>query len=429
MKIRKYIVCGMIAIAACNTGIPSFGLESPDSIQSTLANTAAKPQPMDSFHYSVTYEIIFNASGGHFIPMTGKLTLTTADDGTLDSDMPIPVREGYDFEGWYMLPYGESGKITNKTIFSKDTTVYAHWSESVEQSPIISASSESESESEPSKESSEDISSNAEPEDYTITFDGNGGMPEQQTLITSNGQLIVLPNVARAGYRFVGWSTQADSSQIISTDIVFSEDTTVYAQWQQIMYNDCYGDLACPIRQFIDLDPKQWYHDGVHYMIQNQYMIGINSYLFKPNAALTRGMIVQILYNQAGSPEVTGSTPFWDVHGDEWYSKALIWAYNSGIATGYDDGRFAASDPVTREQLAQMLYTNIDQPSIEGYLNYPDSEFISEWALQAMIWANQNHILDGKTENGNILLDPTGKATRAESAVTLMKYKLISEQQ
>lgn len=424
MEIRKYIICGMVAIAACNTGIPSLGLENPDSIQTALVNTAAKPQPMDPFHYSATYEIVFNANGGHFVPMTGKLTLTTADDATLDDDMPVPIREGYDFEGWYMLPYGENGKVTSKTVFSKDTTVYAHWAENLEQSPMISASSESE----PSKQPDEDISSNAEPKDYTITFEGNGGIPERQTLITSHGQLIVLPTAAREGYRFIGWSTQADSSQIISTDIVFSEDTTVYAQWQQVAYNDCYKDLTCPIRHFIDLDPKQWYHDGVHYMIQNQYMIGINSYLFRPNAALTRGMIVQILYNQAGSPEVTGSTPFWDIRGDEWYSKALVWAYNSGIATGYADGRFAANDPVTREQLAQMLYANIDHPSIEGYLNYPDSKFISEWALQAMIWANQNHMLDGKDENGNILLDPTGKATRAESAMALMKYKLLSEQ-
>ncbi|HBV66804.1 MAG TPA: hypothetical protein DEF04_00455, partial [Clostridiales bacterium] len=83
---------------------------------------------------------------------------------------------------------------------------------------------------------------------------------------------------------------------------------------------------------------------------------GTGENTFSPNMPMTRSMLVTVLYRMEGSPAVTTANTFTDVDGGQWYTDAVIWANAGGIVTGYGEGRFGANDPITREQMAAILY-------------------------------------------------------------------------
>lgn len=107
---------------------------------------------------------------------------------------------------------------------------------------------------------------------------------------------------------------------------------------------------------FTDVSRDDWFANGVDYVSQKGLMSGTGTGTFAPNTALTRGMLVTILYQMAGAPEVTGTCPFRDVAAGSYYEKAAIWAAENGLVSGYENGCFGPNDPVTREQLAAILY-------------------------------------------------------------------------
>jgi len=192
----------------------------------------------------------------------------------------------------------------------------------------------------------------------------------------------------------------------------------------------CPRDKTCPIAAFDDASAEAWYHDGVHYCLENGLMTGYGNGRFGPNDTLTRAMLAQILYDQAGKPAVSGASPFDDVAKGKWYAKAVLWAEQNGIVGGYGNGSFGPEDPITREQLAAMLY-RYEQSQGGGFkgqwmflLDFNDREEVSEWAYGPMCWMTMHGIVNGK---GNKILDPKGSATRAEVAAMLMRYMLAAE--
>lgn len=117
---------------------------------------------------------------------------------------------------------------------------------------------------------------------------------------------------------------------------------------------------------------------------------------------------------------MTGGSAFPDVASGAWYTPAVTWAAAQNVVTGYGDGTFGAGDNITREQLAVMLWRYAGRPAVEKKdLDFVDSGKISDYALEALRWAVEQGIIQGK--DGTIL-DPTGKATRAEAAAMLMRY-------
>ena len=116
---------------------------------------------------------------------------------------------------------------------------------------------------------------------------------------------------------------------------------------------------------------------------------------------------------------------FSDVAEDSWYAQGAAWAVRWGVASGYGDGRFGPDDPITREQLAVMLYQyawNMGYDLTGGGMalrEYDDYDQISGWALEALDWAVHTGLLSGK---GGGILDPTGGATRAQAAQILMNF-------
>ena len=176
--------------------------------------------------------------------------------------------------------------------------------------------------------------------------------------------------------------------------------------------------------RFDDVSRSDWFYDDVRYVYENGIMDGTGAYRFAPNAQLTRAMIVTILYRMDGSPAMSGASDFKDVDSGMWYGKAVAWAAANGIVNGYGSGRFGPNDPVTREQLAAILYryTAYRKASTasngDNLASFSDLGTVSGYALESMNWAVGTGLLKGA--NGK--LDPKANATRAQVAAIIHRY-------
>ncbi len=193
-------------------------------------------------------------------------------------------------------------------------------------------------------------------------------------------------------------------------------------------YDICPKDHTCPIARFDDAAPTEWYHDGVHYCLENGLMVGISENTFRPGQATSRVMIATILWRLEGSPAVSGgkSTRFADVPDHTWYTDAVEWAASANIVSGYNHNTFGPDDLVTREQLVSMLwrYANYKGYDVSvgentNILGYQDIAAAGDWAIPALQWAVGSRVSVGKSGN---ILDPQGFSTRAEAASMLQRF-------
>ena len=237
----------------------------------------------------------------------------------------------------------------------------------------------------------------------TLTATGEGTL----TVTDANGKTVALTDLGSGKYTFkmpsakvsVGFKTTADQP--------------------------CDGGKDCPSAPFTDVDTAKWYHLSVDYVLTHKMMNGVSSRAFAPNANLTRGMLVQILYNLEGKPKGTAAN-FSDVQADAWYAEAVGWAASNKVVTGYADGTFRPNAAVTREQAAAILYRYAQSKGIDvsvgentNILSYVDVQQASEYAIPALQWAVGAGVLNGK--NGGRLA-PTGTATRAEIAAIMQRW-------
>lgn len=127
---------------------------------------------------------------------------------------------------------------------------------------------------------------------------------------------------------------------------------------------------------------------------------------------------MQILYNQAGCPEVAGQGDFSDVAEISWYWEAVQWGAQQGVTQGYEDGSFRPNEPISRQQLAVMLYRfhqGAEGGSLEGFA---DAGQVASWAEEAMEWAVGQGIVGGMEGD---MLAPQGNTTRAQTAAVLCR--------
>lgn len=170
---------------------------------------------------------------------------------------------------------------------------------------------------------------------------------------------------------------------------------------------------------FSDVAATDWFAESAVYVRDNGLMNGNTAATFNPNGTTTRGQIAAILYRASGSPAATGGTTFPDVAGTAYYASATRWASAGGIISGYANGSFGPNDPITRQQLAAILWRYAGSPSASRGEDFADESTISSYASTAVDWARDNGIINGKAGN---LFDPNGRATRAQVAVILHRY-------
>jgi len=277
-------------------------------------------------------------------------------------------------------------------------------------------------------------------ETWSITYVTDGGTINGEYPTTyTKGTVTVLPtDVTKPGYTFLGWFT-AYSGGVLVKQIGATEtgEKTFYARWQKNVLPPppiTPGTPSAPVTPakpaapvglpFADVSGSDWFYNDVRYVYEKGIMDGTGIDRFSPNAPLTRAMIVTILYRMAGSPSVSGSSDFTDVAAGKWFAKAVAWAAANGIVNGYGSGLFGPNDPVTREQLAAILYRyavygGMTAVTLEENLgSFADTAQLSAYAIQAMNWAVGQGLINGSGSN----LVPKAQATRAQVAAIIHRY-------
>ena len=188
----------------------------------------------------------------------------------------------------------------------------------------------------------------------------------------------------------------------------------------------CDGGAVCPSRGLSDVK-THWGHASIDYCVEHGLMNGVGGGKFNPDGTVTRAMLATVLYRQAGSPDVQNASAFPDVNPGEWYGKAIAWAADAGVVTGYPDGTFDPNKAVTRQEMATMFYryakfAKFDVSAAGDLSVFPDRNQVLEYAMEAMVWANGAGLITGNVVNDVTCLDPKGNATRAQLATILMRF-------
>ncbi|MBC5730617.1 S-layer homology domain-containing protein [Pseudoflavonifractor hominis] len=187
--------------------------------------------------------------------------------------------------------------------------------------------------------------------------------------------------------------------------------------------------LAAEPSAFTDVAENAWYADAVSYVTAEGIMSGTGKTTFSPAATVTRGMVIQTLYNLAGAPAVDAKTSFTDLDG-KWYGTAAVWAEQEGLAAVPADKTFAGDRTITRAELAVLLsrYAALTGvTSEEGGMamrEAPDYDQIPSWALEGMSFCYYADILKGDSRG---YLNPNGAAQRAELAQILMQFSSLTQ--
>ena len=360
---------------------------------STPPTTPDKPENPDTPKQQFT--ITFSGNGGMIDDETLK-TILTSKNGKI-TNFPTPIRTGYTFDGWFTERYNGE-EITAETVFTQDTTVYAQWTKN--SSNNSSSSSGGGGSSSHRRGSSSSSKSTASNQKAKVSCTAGG------TVIANNdGTATITPD---DGYKVFAISIngeKADIPQDGKLTNLKSEDTVM------VRFDPISGIITTSVpsnnsNKFIDVPAGAWYYEAVNYVVAHNLFSGMSKTKFAPNDTMTRAMLMTVLARMDGQ-DVTGGTT--------WYEKGMNWAKQKQIS----DGTNPQSD-ITREQLAAMLYRYAGYPTTTGNLSqFSDNEQTSNYAKSALCWATEKGIISGK---GNNILDPKGKATRAEVAAMLMRF-------
>ena len=183
----------------------------------------------------------------------------------------------------------------------------------------------------------------------------------------------------------------------------------------------CAGNV--PDWSFADVPEDSWFYEPVHYTVRHGLFQGSSAILFQPEERMTRAMAVTVLHRLAGAPDASASSPFGDVQQTTWYAAAVNWAWETGIAKGMSESRFAPGLAVTREQFITMLYRGALHAGCAVGTGaelsaYADGGKVSVWAREAMSWAVGSELVMGSSGK----LDPQGFTTRAQAAAIIARF-------
>lgn len=246
-----------------------------------------------------------------------------------------------------------------------------------------------------------------------------------------SGSKVAVKAILEDNYTFAGWGNgETDNlytAESLTEDLTLTPTTTYEPPKPVRPVRPTYTP---PVEQkpeelpFDDVSKNDWFYDDVEYVYESGLMQGVRTRTFEPNAPITRGMIVTILYRMEGWPAVSGSCVFQDVAPGSYYESAILWAAAQGIVKGYDDTHFGPDDSITREQLAAILmryaaYKNQDTDVRASLNGFVDAGSISSYATEAVAWAVSGQLLAGV---GGSRIAPAGNATRAQAAAILHRF-------
>ena len=361
-------------------------------------NPAPTPQPK-------TYTVTFNSDGGSAVAAQkvteGKAVAKPAD----------PKRNGYTFGGWYA-----DAKLTKaydfKAVVKGDLTLYAKWTKNSTPAP--------------------------QPKTFTVTFNSNGGSAVAAQKVTEGKAVAKPADPTRSGYTFAGWYSDAKLTKAYDFKAVVKADATLYAKWSKSS-TPAPKPESRPSDQFTDVTGastwviNQGYLD---YAVEHGLMTGYRTDgkpngKFGPTDTLTRGQVAVVLYRVAtGRDSGDGSMGFKDAGAYPYYRTAIKWLKDQGLATGDRDpvtqaplGTFRPDDPITRQELATLVYrfalkqgVKVGQVDASSLGKFSDDLQVMPYAREAVAWCNAAGIITGGQGADAGRLMPLDNAQRAQAA-------------
>jgi 5'-nucleotidase/UDP-sugar diphosphatase len=189
-------------------------------------------------------------------------------------------------------------------------------------------------------------------------------------------------------------------------------------------YGTAQNRITLIVSPFADVASYDWYYTAIQKVYDKGFMNGVTKTVFEPNTAMTRSMLVTMLYRLAGSPAVTGgvSSVFTDCADGQWYSIAVLWAYQNKIVEGITSKTFSPNDTLTREQMAAIVYRYAVYKGAavqtDLALKYSDSASVDDWAKAGVAYCTAKGLMTGDTAT---TFAPDESASRAMGAMVMTR--------
>ena len=352
-----------------------------------------------------TFTVTFNSNGGSAVS-AAKVT-----EGKAVAKPADPTRSGFTFGGWY-----SDAKLTKaydfKAVVKGDLTLYAKWTKNSTPAP--------------------------QPKTFTVTFNPNGGSAVAAQKVAEGKAAAKPADPKRDGYAFGGWYADAKLTKAYEFKAAVKADVTLYAKWAKSA-TPAPKPESRPSDQFTDVTGastwviNQGYLD---YAVSHNLMTGYRTGgkpngKFGPTDTLTRGQVAVVLYRVAtGRDSGDGQTGFKDQGAYPYYRTAIRWLKDQGLATGDRDpvtqaplGTFRPDDPITRQELATLVYRFAQKQGVKpgkvdtGSLGtFRDGSEVMPYAREAVAWCNASGIITGGqgADAGKVM--PLDRAQRAQAA-------------
>ena len=353
---------------------------------------------IEAHAFRIVYTVTFNANGG-----TGSMENQDMVYGEPQNLFANAfTRAGYTFAGWNTAAdgsgtgYADGERVSNLIAVNDATvTLYAQWS-------LIPPPA---------------------PSTYAIDRE-----------VAGHGTIVVDPERASAGDTVTVTSQPDDGYGLFAIEVVDSAGNVVALTDNE----DGTYTFEMPassvtvkatfkvILPFPDLDWSHWGYDDIALAYERGLMNGYGDGTFGADDVTTRGMAVTVIWRLAGSPQATSVMPFSDVGDGVWYTEAIRWAAEAGVANGYEGtDLFGPEDDLTREQIVTLLKRYAETQSMDTSARadlsaFPDGDSTSAWARDAVEWAVAAGLLRGDSNTGE--LDPQGGGSRAALAALVMRY-------
>ena len=244
---------------------------------------------------------------------------------------------------------------------------------------------------------------NTDVEDYAALLDWEVSDPEIAEIVSSDDSSVTIKGLKRGDVA------------VTASIGDFKKSVTIHVLDKN--YEDLKG-------KFQDIS-GHWAEDTILEAVYRGLFNGVSSDLFDPDSAITRAMFVTVLYRMDGAPAVDQKAGFTDVAESSYYAAAVDWAAKNGIVNGVSETSFDPDAPITREQMAAILYRyatywELDVSAEADLSAYEDASTVSAYAQAAMQWAVANGVINGTSAT---TLEPAGTATRAQAATVLVRFQ------
>lgn len=248
------------------------------------------------------------------------------------------------------------------------------------------------------------------------------GLLKADTTWAADGQIVYVTATPDTGYVLSSLFVKTAKGDQLKVYEAKKTSTYYFYMPDQYVTVSAYFAPAASALPFNDVAYTSWYYDAVKFVYDKGIMDGVSYYRFAPDATITRGMVVTMLWRMAGEP-YEAAAGFTDVAAGRYYTTAVAWAARNGIVEGMTATTFAPDQAITREQLASILYRYAKWLGFSGYgsdiSGYTDAGKVSSYAYDAMSWAVRSGVVTGTSAR---VLDPQGTASRAAAAQMFMNF-------